>query len=179
MGSEANEFSYSLTHKALKMKEGLLSLSHNHHHFSWYFWLSESMKYKCLIMKYHSKDTQERYGWQAEWWRLILHPQVHQLSDMNQCFKNSRKNSVERSEDLLFGSFAHIVSILGMQQDAQQLEVMSVMGLSSWCTLLHSLLPFMAPASLHPPLVFPAVTGLQSPSGTSALLAHWHLMSLD
>lgn len=46
---------------------------------------------------------------------------------------------------------AYSVSVLVAERDAEQLEVMAVMGLPSCCTLMHSLLPVVQPASAAPP----------------------------
>lgn len=75
--------------------------------------------------------------------------------------------------------FLRIACLLVTERDAEQLEVMAVMGLPSCCSLIHSLLPVARPTSLPPALIFPAGTERLSPRGTSALSGFWHLMTLD
>lgn len=75
--------------------------------------------------------------------------------------------------------FLRIACLLVTERDAEQLEVMAVMGLPSCCSLIHSLLPVARPNSLPPALIFPAGTERLSPRGTSALSGFWHLMTLD
>lgn len=64
----------------------------------------------------------------------------------------------------------HNMSISESTGDAQQLEVMTVIGLLSCCRRLHSFLPGVPPALLHHALIIPAGARLVSPSVVFALL---------
>lgn len=121
--------------------------------FCWCFWSRSS------VLQLQSR--------QADWWTLfLLCPQVCWLPGMNQCDMIS-KNESHRSCSCWLCScwllrrpvvlvIAYSVSALVTGCDAEQLEVIAVMGLPSCCSPTHSLLPVKHPVTPPPALISPS-----------------------